>query len=734
MKLDFSNLSEAQRHAVTTTEGAVLVFAGAGSGKTGVLTRRFAYLVQECGVPAYRILAITFTNKAANEMKARIESFIEQDCSKLYISTFHSLCAKLLRYDADKLGYTNSFTIYDTSDATSLIKKCLSELNLDVKAFAPKMCLSKISAAKNLAGKMSADEYFETLDSSYSRELSRIFERYQSSLKAQNAMDFDDLLLNMLKLLRDFPEVRNFYQSKFRYIMVDEYQDTNSVQYSLVKIFGTAHGNVFAVGDDDQSIYSWRGADISNILNFERDFPNSKIIKLEQNYRSHNKILNAANAVISKCSTRKSKTLWSGRDDGELPQNVTCPNEYAEAEFIARKIADNVKNGGQYVDNAVLYRANAQSRIIEEKLRAFGIPYRVYGGISFYDRKEVKDIIAYLTVIENPNADTALLRIINSPKRGIGDTTVAQLLQIAEGKSIVEILFSGELDGKLAQKLTAFSAFLRELKQRRATLSVPKLIEEILEITGYREMLEADEEAAARLENVGELLNAAYEHERSSDEPTLGDFLSGISLFSDLDTMSDGGGVSLMTLHSAKGLEFDTVFIIGLEERVFPSYMSLQEDKLDEERRLCYVGITRAKNTLFMTNCEQRRSFSNVDMNPPSRFLDDIPEDAICRSKPKKVGLDFSARNDNRSSSTLQNQSTFGFRNFSKTPAFTQEKKITSGFETGQTVEHPKFGHGLIEEITGAGEEKIALIAFDEGEKKMFLSYAPLTIVHVTGE
>lgn len=725
--MDLSKLSDVQRRAVTTTEGPVLVLAGAGSGKTSVLTNRVAYLIQEKGVSPYSILAITFTNKAANEMRERIAQLVQEDVSRMAISTFHSMCARFLRVNAEKLGYAPAFTIYDAAEITTLMKKVLADLRIDNKFMDARFCQSAISACKNAAADEAArKKYLARRWPNAEEELLDVYALYQKRLLAENAMDFDDLLCNMLRLLREHDDVRDYYASRFRYVLVDEYQDTNGVQYELVRLLSEKYQNIFVVGDDDQSIYAWRGADIRNILDFEKDYPGAYVIKLEQNFRSHAKILDAANAVISQADERKEKRLWSARTDGECPRLFTASNEYAEAEFVAREISRLNREGRAYQDIAVLYRTHAQSRALEEKLRTYGIPYRVYGGMSFYERKEVKDLIAYLTILANPRADTALLRIVNTPRRGIGDVSIEKLRICAEenGLSLLEAAARADefLPSPAANKLAQFCACYEEMLHGIEGKSIGEAIYEVFVRSGYREMLLLQEgtEAETRMENVEELINSAYAFEKASEEqPTLDEFLASLSLISEMDTTAESGSVTLMTLHSAKGLEFDTVFMVGMEETVFPSWRSINENKIDEERRLCYVGITRAKNHLYFTNCNSRNLYAGASANKPSRFLQDIPPaliEQLTPAAPTRRPAHAAAR-------------TVAPPAHPKAVFQPQVKTDASAFRVGMTVEHGKFGRGSIRSIVDVGGKTMAVIAFADGERKMFLEFAPLKIV-----
>ncbi|MBQ9942300.1 MAG: UvrD-helicase domain-containing protein, partial [Christensenellaceae bacterium] len=557
------------------------------------------------------------------------------DVQGMTIATFHSMCARFLRRDADKIGYENNFTIYDTDDCKTLMKKVLSDLGIDNSLMTPQRCLSVVSRAKNAGAKESPEGYIADVCEGYADDMKAVYRRYCSRMAAENAMDFDDLLLNMLRVLEESPETRAYYTRKFKYVLVDEYQDTNSVQYALVKILSEGSGNIFVVGDDDQSIYAWRGADIRNILDFEKDYKNTRLIKLEQNYRSHSRILDAANAVISKAKERRGKTLWSAKNEGPKPKVYTAPNEYGEAEFIAREIDRLVREDKRYTDFAILYRMHTQARVLEEKLRTYGIPYQVYGGMSFFERKEIRDMVAYLTVLENPAADTALMRIVNTPKRGIGEVSLEKLRQYAlsHDMSLVSAMeYAGEfMTGAAAGKFASFSQVYNDMLTATEGKGLGEMLEAVFSLSGYREMLMLQDgiEAETRMENIQELINSAYAFEKENEEATLADFLESISLISDMDTTAKEGSVTMMTLHSAKGLEFDTVFLAGMEENVFPSRRAIMEDKIDEERRLCYVGITRAKHTLYLTGCTTRNLFSSSSMNPPSRCLEDIPANML---------------------------------------------------------------------------------------------------------
>jgi DNA helicase-2/ATP-dependent DNA helicase PcrA len=634
-----ANLNPEQQQAVITIDGPVLILAGAGSGKTRVLTYRYAYLVEEIGIEPEQILAITFTNKAAGEMKERICQLVQNIPSRrMWISTFHSFCARLLRMEIEKLGYTRSFVVYDTNDQIALIKEVIRELNLDDRYFRPRAVLSTISNAKNQL--IDAEAYQVLAADYYQEKVSLIYNKYQDKLKKNNALDFDDLLLLTVKLLEDFPQTASYYQNKFRYIMVDEYQDTNHAQYNLVKILAAAHRNLCVVGDDDQSIYRFRGADINNILDFERDYPEATVIKLEQNYRSTQAILDLANCLVQNNLGRKDKKLWTKNPKGELPFVFQAPNEQGEAQFIVKEIERLRREKGYSYNNfAVLYRTNAQSRVIEEAMLKAGIPYQMVGGIRFYERKEIKDLLAYLRLINNPFDDVSFKRIINVPKRGIGKTTLEKLEDLAGELNTSLLLALKDIENsqlfsaKTGKKLSTFRSMLEDLIELKESLPVVGLVNEVIEKIGYIEDLiqEGTEEAKSRIENIKEFISVALEFEQQSGQNSLDEFLTWISLVSDVDNWEEEKvGVVLMTLHSAKGLEFPVVFIAGMEEGIFPHSRALEdEEELEEERRLCYVGVTRAKEYLYLLMAQSRMLYGTVFYNTPSRFLLELPKSKI---------------------------------------------------------------------------------------------------------
>ncbi|MER3488091.1 MAG: ATP-dependent DNA helicase PcrA, partial [Chloroflexota bacterium] len=607
-----ADLNPVQRQAVLLTEGPLLVVAGAGSGKTRVLTRRVAHLIAACGAKPEEILAITFTNKAAGEMRSRLESLLGQTAQSIWILTFHAACGRILRREAPRLGYRSNFTIYDQADQARLVKDCLEDLQRDPKRFSPRGIHAQISQAKNeLVG---PEEYLRRVQSFYDQTVAEVYALYQRRLHAANAVDFDDLLMLTVEVLERFPEACRRWQKAFRYVLVDEYQDTNHAQYRLLRLLAAEHGNVCAVGDPDQSIYQFRGADIRNILEFERDFPGTRVIALEQNYRSTNTILRAANALIAHNRERKEKTLFSELGEGPPVRVVEVEDEHAEARFVAAEVAQLIEEGYSGRDIAVFYRVNAQSRVLEDVLVRQGIPYQVVGGPRFYDRAEIKDAIAYLQVIDNPADAVSLLRIANRPRRGIGEATLARLAAYAEaqGMTLFQALARAEEAGITPaprRGVEALRTLLLSLQAQAQELSLPELIEQVLEQSGYLAALEAERtiEARGRIENLQELVGVAKEYVAQAEEPSLSGFLQEISLYSDQDALREEESlVTLMTLHNAKGLEFAAVFILGMEEGIFPHARSIEEQGVEEERRLCYVGMTRAKERLTLTHAATR--------------------------------------------------------------------------------------------------------------------------------
>ena len=630
-------LNDKQYEAVINTDGPCLVIAGAGSGKTKVLTHKIAYIMQENKSAPWNILAITFTNKAANEMKQRVENLVGESAKDMWIGTFHSICVKILRKFIDRIGFDSSFLIFDTSDQRTLIKDCLKTLKIDDKMFTDRAVLSEISNAKN--DMLEPPQYVLRAKGDYRKEvISEVYSLYQKKLKENNAIDFDDIINFTIKILTENPEILDYYSSKFKYVLVDEYQDTNKSQFTLITLLASKYGNITVVGDNDQSIYSFRGADIKNILNFEKDFPGTKIIKLEQNYRCTGNILNAANEVIKNNPVKYKKQLWTQNDKGNLPTFFCGDNEYDEASYIVEQVNRlRREEYYKYSDFAVLYRMNTQSRAIEDILRRENIPYKIIGGLKFYERKEIKDIIAYLRLIYNTSDNLSLSRIINEPKRGIGKTSLDNIAQISEqtGISMYEIIKNAADYGlnRVFANSRDFIETMEYLISKKEETKISDLIKETLNKTGYTKALELENtvEAENRIENLEEFLTVAIEFEEESADNSLGDFLEGITLTSDIDNLEEEqDSLTLMTLHSAKGLEFPVVFLVGMEEGIFPGYKSIGEPKeLEEERRLCYVGITRAKENLFLTCAKQRTMFGSTSFNSVSRFVQEIPEEYL---------------------------------------------------------------------------------------------------------
>ncbi len=718
-------LNEKQQQAVDKTEGAVLVLAGAGSGKTRVLTQRVAHLLNSGKARPWEILAITFTNKAAAEMRERIEDVVEFDIRDMWVSTFHAMCVRMLRRYADRIGYSSNFLIYDTMDTLRVIKNILDELGLkDDKAYGERYIRNLISKYKNDDSKMSFADYVKEINPVVEDFAQDIFDRFQAQLKRQNAMDFDDLLLNTLAMLQSDSEAREYYQTKFKYVMVDEYQDTNMTQYSLVKILAEGHGNLFVVGDDDQSIYAFRGANIRNILEFEKDFPGAVTIRLEQNYRSDKKILDVANCIIQNNEGRKGKTLWSEIEDGIKPCLYSAQNDGDEAACIARNIQQITQQGTSFSDIAVLYRMHTLSRILEEKLRMYAIPYRVYGGQSFYERKEIKDIVAYLNLIANPAADIHLLRVINVPKRGIGDAKITMLRELAAGNnmSLMDVIQNAEqliADKAMKKKAQEFAAIHSAISQDYETLTVHEIIERAYEKTGYKRMLEEEgtPEAQMRMENVEELINSSYEYEEK-EEASFEGFLQNITLITDLDSMDEQDGVTLMTMHAAKGLEYDVVYVAGMDENIFPSQRAIDEDSIEEERRLCYVAVTRAKKKLFLLHAHMRSLYGRLQPSKRSRFLDEVKSEFLNDISPIP-----------KATAAQSNEKKKFFSGGMRTEKI-KPQKVSGDFGVGTVVAHKMFGQGEIKTIAGDGDARVATVNFDKvGQKKMFLAFAALEIV-----
>ena len=703
-----ADLNPAQRETVLQTEGPVLVVAGAGSGKTRALTRRVAHLIATQGAKPNEILAITFTNKAAGEMRARLEDLLGHIARAIWILTFHAACGRILRREAPRLGYKSNFTIYDQADQVRLTKDCLEELERDPKRFVPRGIHAQISNAKNEL--VSPEEYLKRVQSFYDQTVADVYALYQRRMLGSNAMDFDDLLMLTVEVLERFPEARKRWQKAFRYVLVDEYQDTNHAQYRLLQLLGGEHGNVCAVGDPDQSIYAFRGADIRNILEFERDFPGTKLIALEQNYRSTNTVLRAANAVIANNRERKEKTLFSDLGDGPPVRALEVEDEHAEARFVAAEVAELIEEGWSGAEIAVFYRTNAQSRVLEDVLVRQGIPYQVIGGPKFYERAEIKDAISYLQVIDNTDDAVSLMRIANRPRRGIGDASVARLRAWAEahGESLFNALGHPEEAGlgpAQARSVSQLQTILQSLQSASQELAVHELIEAVLERSGYLEILEAERtiESRGRVENLQELVGVAREYEEQADEPSHSGFLQEISLHSDQDALRDQESlVTLMTIHNAKGLEFGAVFLIGMEEGIFPHVRSIEEQGIEEERRLAYVGMTRAKERLTLTHTATRTLFGTRAHNLPSRFLDELPQNEIVRERLRP----------------------FSWASRSPAPEVAPRTDVPS-LATGDSVRHAALGEGVIVAIEPGGIVAVRF-AGDDTERRLMLEYAPL--------
>jgi DNA helicase-2/ATP-dependent DNA helicase PcrA len=703
-----ADLNPAQREAVLTTEGPLLVIAGAGSGKTRVLTYRVAHLLATQGVKPNEILAITFTNKAAGEMRERLDHLLGHVARAIWILTFHSACGRILRRESQRLGYRSNFTIYDQADQLRLTKQCLEELERDPKRFTPRGIHTQISFAKNnLVGPA---EYRTRVQSFYDQTVADVYELYQRKLFASNAVDFDDLLYLTVDVLERFPEARERWAKAFRYILVDEYQDTNHAQYKLLQLLAEKHMNLCAVGDPDQSIYAFRGADINNILDFERDFPGTRTIALEQNYRSTNSILRAANSVIANNRERKEKNLFSELGEGEPVEAIEVEDEHAEARFVAARIAALVEEGFNGDEIAVFYRTNAQSRVLEDVLVRQGVAYQVIGGPRFYERAEVKDLIAYLQVIDNPFDAVSLMRIANKPRRGIGQSSIDRLVLFADaqGISLYDALPRAEEAGVGAQPLKAVKSFhmlMQSLTSAAQELNVAELVERVLEQSGYFDALEAERtiEAQGRMENLQELVGVAREYLEQADEPSLSSFLQEISLYSDQDAMrGEGSLVTLMTLHNAKGLEFRAVFIIGMEEMIFPHARSIEEQGIEEERRLAYVGMTRAKERLTLLHASSRSLWGSRSYNLPSRFLDELPEHGVERERLSPAQWDYGRK---------------------RAPEYAPRADIPV-LSTGDSVRHSTMGEGVVTQIEPGG---VVTVRFEDGsERRLMLDYAPL--------
>ena len=741
-------LNPMQREAAVHTEGSLLILAGAGSGKTRVLTHRIAYLMEEKGVNPWNILAITFTNKAASEMRERVNKIAGMGAESVWVSTFHSACVRILRRHIEVLGFGSNFTIYDTDDQKTLMKEVCRKTDIDTKRFKERMLLSVISSAKN---EMILPEEFELNAGGdfVQLKIAKVYKEYEAQMRANNALDFDDLLVKTVQLLETQPDVRENYQERFRYIMVDEYQDTNTVQFRLVSLLAGKYRNLCVVGDDDQSIYKFRGANIRNILDFEKEFSDAKVIKLEQNYRSVGNVLEVANSVIRNNKGRKEKTLWTDNEKGEKIRLRQFDTAYDEAQFIAEDIKDETAQGANYSDHAVLYRTNAQSRLLEEKFVAMNIPYKIVGGINFYSRREIKDVLSYLKTIDNGKDDLAVRRIINVPKRGIGLTTINRIQESAAARGIgfYDALSAPDLIpgiGRSASKLDSFAALIEYFKGRSEESGVTDLLTEVIEKTGYTESLEADdpEELEARVQNIDELVSKAAVYEEScsdrGERPTLSGFLEEVALVADIDSVAeDRDYVILMTLHSAKGLEFPHVYLAGMEDGLFPSYMSISGDdpeELEEERRLCYVGVTRAEEKLTLTCARMRLVRGERQYNSMSRFIKEMPSALIDTGK-REGGF---SQNVSLGEKRTYSSEVSGYKRsaYAQKPAFAAIQKGSGlmakkseglSYGVGDRVRHVKFGDGTVTEIKEGGRDYEVTVQFDTaGVRKMFALFAKL--------
>ena len=753
-------LNDKQKEAVLATEGPCLVIAGAGSGKTKVLTHKIAYLISEKNVKPYNILAITFTNKAASEMKQRVEKIVGDVAQEMWMGTFHSICVRILRRFIDRIGFDTSFLIFDTSDQKTVVKECLKALNIDDKTFSDRSVLSEISNAKNEM--LTPKAYQAKYSGEFRKEkIGQVYELYQKRLRENNAIDFDDIINYTIDILSENPDVLQYYTEKFKYVLVDEYQDTNKAQFTLVTILASRYGNITVVGDNDQGIYSFRGADISNILNFEKDFPGTKIIKLEQNYRCTGNILKAANAVIKHNENKYEKKLWTENEDGSLPCLYQAEDEYDEANYVVKQI-EHLKTE-EYLkpkDFVILYRMNAQSRAIEDILRRENIPYKIVGGLKFYERKEIKDTIAYLRLIHNTSDNLSLKRIINEPKRGIGKTSLDKIQEISDrtGTSMCEIIkHAEEFDlNRVKANAEEFINLIEELRLKKQELSISELLKEVLNKSGYTRALELENtvEAETRMQNLEEFLTVAIEFEEESADNTLPEFLESITLSSDVDEMQDEDNtVTLMTLHSAKGLEFPVVFLVGMEEGIFPGYKSIGEPKeLEEERRLFYVGITRAKQFLHLTCAKHRTIFGSTSYNAVSRFIKEIPDnllDGVVNNDQEEKFNDMSYNWEygktsagkvttykfDEAKNEIKQKSTYQFRTAESFLSSLSQKQANSGvditkYKEGMRIYHKKFGEGIIQKIEAEGDDYKLDIQFDKsGHKRLMAKFANLEII-----
>ena len=738
----YSTLNPPQQEAVYHTEGPLLILAGAGSGKTRVLTHRIAYLIDEKGVNPWNILAITFTNKAASEMRERVDKIVGFGSESIWVSTFHSTCVRILRRHIDRLGFDTRFAIYDTEDQKTLMKEICRKLNIDTKIYKERSLLAQISHAKDEL--ITPDEMELNAGGDFNKKkVAAVYREYQASLRKNNALDFDDLIVKTVELFQNCGDVLENYQERFKYIMVDEYQDTNTAQFKFVSLLASKYENLCVVGDDDQSIYKFRGANIGNILGFEHVFPDAKVIRLEQNYRSTKNILSAANEVIANNASRKSKTLWTENPEGELIHFRQFMNGYEEAEYVVGEISRaHRENGAKYKDCAVLYRTNAQSRLFEEKCLLANIPYKIVGGVNFYARKEIKDLLCYLKTIDNSRDDLAVRRIINVPKRGIGATTLGRIQDYADKMSVsfydaLRVAEEVPSIGRSLSKIDGFVTFIQSFKSKAESYTVRELLEEVIELTGYVAELKAEdtEESQARIENIDELISKTESYHEAMEEQgqpaTLSGFLEEIALIADIDSVDpDQDYVLLMTLHSAKGLEFPRVFLVGMEDGIFPSYMSIVSDDksdLEEERRLCYVGITRAMEDLTLTSARQRMIRGDVQYNKVSRFVREIPRELVdmgqtaTPEKKKQIADMIQADRSLAKMKMALASKPFKPREFKVT------KAASLDYEVGDTVRHIKFGVGIVKDIVDGGRDYEVTVDFDKvGVKKMFAGFAKL--------
>ncbi|MDD6490794.1 MAG: DNA helicase PcrA [Firmicutes bacterium] len=738
----YDTLNEQQKKGVFTTEGPVLLLAGAGSGKTRVLTHRIAYLIDELGINAWNIMAITFTNKAAGEMKERVEDLVGIGSDSIWVTTFHSTCVRILRRYADRLGYDNNFTIYDTDDQKSVMKDICKRLQIDTKTLKERAILSAISSAKDEL--ISPREYEVSAMGDFRKQkIAQAYREYQETLKKSNAMDFDDLIMKTVELLKNDQEVLGSYQKRFKYIMVDEYQDTNTAQFELIRLLADAHHNLCVVGDDDQSIYKFRGANIRNILDFEKVYPEAEIIRLEQNYRSTQNVLDAANAVIRNNKGRKEKTLWTDRGEGNRIHFRQFENAYEEAEFIADDVAHKKREGiADYGDCAVLFRTNAQARLLEERFIVEGIPYDVVGGTNFYARREIKDLLAYLKTIDNGRDDLAVKRIINVPRRGIGAATIARVQDYADMREISFYDALRQADditglGKSASKLKPFVTMIQSFRSKLEYYGLEDLIKDVIETTGYVAELEAsdEEDAESRIENIDELISKVVSYEEAHDQPTLGEFLEEVALVADIDNVENGSNkVLLMTLHSAKGLEFPHVYLAGMEDGIFPSYMTIvadDPDEIEEERRLAYVGITRAKEDLTLCYAKLRMVRGETQMNAVSRFVKEIPERLMDNRLPAPKYKPVATPMPKRTAAENKPYIAGGGLGSLKAAGINKGVGAVTGgkpdYDIGDRVKHVKYGEGTVTDLEpGARDYKVTVDFDDVGQKIMYAAFAKL--------